>query len=122
MEYQHIGVDERDGFVAITMRRPERRNALSEPHLSELLHAFRVTGASKARGIVLAAEGPRAGRALRRSCGRESEERAASREPLELSPAGPISSERPAVGGAIKRSDRALASSLWGMDSLAPLL
>ena len=51
VEYQHIAVDERDGFVAITMRRPERRNALSEPHLSELLHAFRVTGASKSRGI-----------------------------------------------------------------------
>jgi enoyl-CoA hydratase/carnithine racemase len=58
VEYQHIGVDEREGFACITMRRPERRNALSEAHLSELVHAFRQAGDSKARGIVLAAEGP----------------------------------------------------------------
>jgi enoyl-CoA hydratase/carnithine racemase len=58
VEYQHIGVDEREGFVGITMRRPERRNALSEAHLGELLQAFRTAGAGKARGIVLAADGP----------------------------------------------------------------
>jgi enoyl-CoA hydratase/carnithine racemase len=40
------------------MRRPERRNALSEAHLRELLHAFRAIGASQARGAILAAEGP----------------------------------------------------------------
>ncbi|MEN8184486.1 MAG: enoyl-CoA hydratase-related protein, partial [Myxococcota bacterium] len=40
------------------MCRPERRNALSEPHLRELLQAFRGAGDSAARGVVLAAEGP----------------------------------------------------------------
>jgi len=40
------------------MHRPERRNALSEAHLRELLHAFRAIGAGKARGAILAAEGP----------------------------------------------------------------
>ena len=40
------------------MRRPERRNALSEAHLRELLHAFRAIGEGKARGAILAAEGP----------------------------------------------------------------
>lgn len=58
MGYECIRVD-RDGPVAtITMAMPERRNALSLAHLRELLDAFRTIGASDARGIVLAAEGP----------------------------------------------------------------
>ncbi len=49
---------ERDGdTVRITMRRPERRNALSADHLVELRDAFADVGRSDAIGIVLGAEG-----------------------------------------------------------------
>lgn len=49
---------ERDGdTVRITMRRPERRNALSADHLVELRDAFAQAGRSNATGIVLGAEG-----------------------------------------------------------------
>jgi enoyl-CoA hydratase/carnithine racemase len=58
MEFEHISLAHEDDFAVVTMRRPERRNALSEPHLRELLDAFRAIGASKARGAILAAEGP----------------------------------------------------------------
>ncbi|MDH3540383.1 MAG: enoyl-CoA hydratase-related protein, partial [Acidimicrobiia bacterium] len=40
------------------MAKPEKRNALSQAHLVELLDAFRSAGASNARGVILAAEGP----------------------------------------------------------------
>ncbi|XVQ13524.1 enoyl-CoA hydratase-related protein [Spirillospora sp. CA-255316] len=50
---------ERDGaFTTITMNRPRRRNALSRDFLLALTEAFRETGATDARGIVLAANGP----------------------------------------------------------------
>src|SRR5215212_921802 len=50
---------ERDGdVVRITMTRPQRRNALSREHLTQLLAAFSEAGESDAAGIVLAAEGP----------------------------------------------------------------
>ena len=58
MDYEHIEVRDEGDFTIVTMRRPERRNALSEAHLRELLHAFRAVGAGKARGAVLAAQGP----------------------------------------------------------------
>jgi enoyl-CoA hydratase/carnithine racemase len=58
MDYQHIAVVEEGGFAVVTMRRAERRNALSEAHLRELLHAFESIGAGKTRGAILAAEGP----------------------------------------------------------------
>ena len=58
MDYRHIGFAGEGDFAVITMRRPEKRNALSEEHLRELLHAFRETGEGKARGVILAAEGP----------------------------------------------------------------
>ena len=60
MSYRHISVghEEGDGFAVVTMRRPAQRNALSEDHLRELLHAFRAVGESPARGAILAAEGP----------------------------------------------------------------
>lgn len=52
-----LGV-ERDGdTVRITMRRPERRNALSADHLVELRDAFAEVGRGDATGIVLGAEG-----------------------------------------------------------------
>ncbi len=48
-----------DGETArITLNRPERRNALPESMLRELLDAFEQVGTSDATGIILAAEGP----------------------------------------------------------------
>ncbi|MGY1729503.1 enoyl-CoA hydratase-related protein [Geodermatophilus sp. SYSU D01062] len=50
---------ERDGdVVRITMCRPQRRNALSRDHLTQLLAAVTDAGATDAAGIVLGAEGP----------------------------------------------------------------
>jgi len=48
-----------DGDTArITMNRPDRRNALSEAHLRDLLHAFEAVAATDATGVVLAGDGP----------------------------------------------------------------
>jgi enoyl-CoA hydratase/carnithine racemase len=58
VEYRHIAVREEAPFLQIRMCRPERRNALSEEHLRELLHAVRSASEGKARGLILAAEGP----------------------------------------------------------------
>lgn len=55
--YEHIAVVQDGDTVRITMNRPERRNALSEAHLRELLDAFETAGAGSATGIVLGAEG-----------------------------------------------------------------
>jgi enoyl-CoA hydratase/carnithine racemase len=50
---------EREGdFTRVTMDVPERRNALSVAHMRQLLAAVREVGASDARGLLLAAEGP----------------------------------------------------------------
>lgn len=59
MTYQHI-VLSRDGAVAtITMNRPEKRNALSEAHMGELIDALRGLGGDAAtRAVILAANGP----------------------------------------------------------------
>jgi enoyl-CoA hydratase/carnithine racemase len=47
------------GIVTVTMNRPERRNALSEAHMAELLDAVRgVAADDSCRAIVLAARGP----------------------------------------------------------------
>ncbi|MGZ4717934.1 MAG: enoyl-CoA hydratase-related protein, partial [Acidimicrobiales bacterium] len=51
-------IERSESIVTITMNRPERRNSLSLDHLLELTDAFRSVGASDARGIVLAANGP----------------------------------------------------------------
>ncbi|RKS74780.1 enoyl-CoA hydratase/carnithine racemase [Actinomadura pelletieri DSM 43383] len=49
----------RDGaFTTITMNRPRRRNALSRAFLLTLTEAFREVGATDARGVILAANGP----------------------------------------------------------------
>jgi enoyl-CoA hydratase/carnithine racemase len=49
----------RDGpFTTITMNRPRRRNALSRTFLLQLTDAFREAGATDARGVILAANGP----------------------------------------------------------------
>ena len=45
-------------FARVTMSVPERRNALSVEHMRQLLGAVRRTGASDARGLLLAGEGP----------------------------------------------------------------
>ena len=57
VEYRNLLVDRADDIVRITMNRPERRNALSAEHLTELLTAFRAAGESDATGVVLAAAG-----------------------------------------------------------------
>src|SRR4051795_5074207 len=50
---------EREGdFARVTMAVPERRNALSIEHMRQLLAAVREVGASDARGLLLAANGP----------------------------------------------------------------
>jgi enoyl-CoA hydratase/carnithine racemase len=62
MSYTHIIVDTHskpDGeYVAITLNRLNKRNALSLELMSELLDAFHAVGAGKARGVMLAAAGP----------------------------------------------------------------
>src|SRR5438876_1872467 len=59
MRYEHILVGEDAGLAIVTMNRPERRNALSEAHMTELTRACRTLGeAGEARAIVLAAAGP----------------------------------------------------------------
>ena len=59
MEYEHIEVSEEKGAGAVvTMGRPEQRNARSEAHLRELLHAIRAIGAGETRGVIVAARGP----------------------------------------------------------------
>src|SRR3954452_12050516 len=50
---------ERNGeFARVTMNVPERRNALSLEHMRQLLAAVHEVGASDARGLPLAGEGP----------------------------------------------------------------
>jgi enoyl-CoA hydratase/carnithine racemase len=58
VDYRHIALGREEDIAVLTMRRPTQRNALSEDHLTELLDAFRTVGASDARGLILAAEGP----------------------------------------------------------------
>ncbi len=57
MSYDHIVVTD-DTFTRVEMAIPERRNALSEAHLRELLSAFGAIGRSKARGAILCGQGP----------------------------------------------------------------
>ena len=56
MEY--LRVDHESDITVITMDHSSRRNALSEAHLHELDRALDEAGASKARGVIIAAEGP----------------------------------------------------------------
>ncbi len=59
MRYEHILVDTTDGLATVTMNRPERRNALSEAHMRELLDALgRLADDRETRAVVLAANGP----------------------------------------------------------------
>lgn len=58
MHYEHISLAREEAFAVITMCRPERRNALSEAHLRELLDALRGIRDGDARGVIVAAQGP----------------------------------------------------------------
>lgn len=59
MRYEHILVTAQAGLGTITMNRPERRNALSEAHMQELIAALRaLADAPETRAIILAANGP----------------------------------------------------------------
>src|SRR3954452_665779 len=53
-----VSVESEGDFARVTMNAPERRNALSLEHMRQLLAAVRDVGASDARGLLLAAEGP----------------------------------------------------------------
>jgi enoyl-CoA hydratase/carnithine racemase len=56
--YQHLLVKREGPIVTITLNRPEKRNALATAVMLELTAALREVGASDARGVVLAANGP----------------------------------------------------------------
>src|SRR5438477_8242440 len=59
MRYEYILVGEDAGLAIVTMNRPERRNALSEAHMRELIAALRAAGDDpETRAVVLAAAGP----------------------------------------------------------------
>ena len=58
MTYDCIDVIREGPVVRITMNLPQKRNALSLAHMTELLRAFADAGDSDATGVVLAANGP----------------------------------------------------------------
>jgi enoyl-CoA hydratase/carnithine racemase len=58
MGFEHILVERSGDFATVTMNRPQRRNALSQDHMRELIRAFSELGGSGALGIVLAGNGP----------------------------------------------------------------
>jgi enoyl-CoA hydratase/carnithine racemase len=59
MRYEHVLVAASAGLTTVTMNRPERRNALSEAHMRELVAALRHAGDDPdTRAIVVAAAGP----------------------------------------------------------------
>ena len=58
MGFEHILVERSGDFATVTMNRPQRRNALSQDHMRELIQAFSELGDSDALGIVLAGNGP----------------------------------------------------------------
>jgi enoyl-CoA hydratase/carnithine racemase len=58
MRYEHVLVSTHAGLGTVTMNRPDRRNALSEAHLRELIDAFsRLGDDPEVRAIVLAGNG-----------------------------------------------------------------
>jgi enoyl-CoA hydratase/carnithine racemase len=58
MAFEHILLERSGDFATVTMNRPQRRNALSQEHMRELIAAFRELASSDALGIVLAGNGP----------------------------------------------------------------
>jgi enoyl-CoA hydratase/carnithine racemase len=58
MRYEHVLVSTHAGLGTVTMNRPDRRNALSEAHLRELIDAFsRLGDDPDVRAIILAGNG-----------------------------------------------------------------
>ena len=57
MSYAHILLDQQTPIAALTLNRPDKRNALSADMMCEITHALRAVGDSDARGIILAANG-----------------------------------------------------------------
>ncbi len=58
MKYELVELSYTGDFATVTMNCPERRNALSLQHMTELTAAFTEAGESNALGIFLAANGP----------------------------------------------------------------
>src|ERR1700752_1247421 len=58
MDYRNVLSERYDTIAYVTMNRPDRRNALSLDHMQELIAALREAGASDARAIVIAGNGP----------------------------------------------------------------
>ena len=60
MRYDHLLVSPGDaGIATVVMNRPERRNALSEAHMQELIAAFHEVGdAPETRAVIVGANGP----------------------------------------------------------------
>jgi enoyl-CoA hydratase/carnithine racemase len=55
---EHLIVKRDGDITTITLDRPEKRNALALDVMEELTAAFEAVGATDARGVVLAANGP----------------------------------------------------------------
>jgi len=47
MAGRNVEVHEKGEFTTVLMNRPERRNALSQDHMEELIETFRALGAGK---------------------------------------------------------------------------
>jgi enoyl-CoA hydratase/carnithine racemase len=58
MQLSHLLFEERESIATLTLNSPERRNPLSREVMVELRDALRDIGGSKARGVVIAANGP----------------------------------------------------------------
>jgi len=58
MTYEHLLVDREGDITTITLNRPEKRNALALDVMVELTETLQEVGATNARGVVLAANGP----------------------------------------------------------------
>lgn len=58
MEYHAIRVETEGAYTTLTLDSPQRRNALSESTMRELIDALRNVGQGKSRGVLLAATGP----------------------------------------------------------------
>lgn len=58
MKYELVDLAFEEDFATITMNNPQRRNALSVRHMQELKAAFEEAGESRARGVILAGNGP----------------------------------------------------------------
>jgi enoyl-CoA hydratase/carnithine racemase len=58
MSYRYVDVSREGSVATITLDHPAKRNALAYDVMLEIIDAFREVGATDARGIVLAANGP----------------------------------------------------------------